>query len=189
MQRATPVKPAPRHLYLFFDEARDLNFRPSGTKYYLFGTLAVRDPWPLTDALGRLRQDLFRVDHGRLQEVRLDISRTLPADALPGNPIHIGHLVCAEEAVQQLADQGVLDDRGVILNDETVGILCRQALALAGAGVDCVAPSDMMDGRIGAIRAVLDSEGFEKTSLVPGSPRSTPFSWSNSRIASVRTRR
>ncbi|MGU9978967.1 porphobilinogen synthase [Phreatobacter sp. HK31-P] len=55
---------------------------------------------------------------------------------------------------------GVLTDEGRILNDETVAILCRQALALAEAGADCIAPSDMMDGRIGAIRAALDAQGF-----------------------------
>jgi porphobilinogen synthase len=61
---------------------------------------------------------------------------------------------------------GVLDDRGVILNDETVGILCRQALALADAGVDCVAPSDMMDGRIGAIRSALDAHGHDEVQIL-----------------------
>ena len=61
---------------------------------------------------------------------------------------------------------GVLDDRGVILNDETVGILCRQALALAHAGVDCVAPSDMMDGRIGAIRTALDAAGHDEVQIL-----------------------
>ncbi len=61
---------------------------------------------------------------------------------------------------------GVLDDRGVILNDDTVAILCRQALALAQAGVDCVAPSDMMDGRIGAIRRALDAEGHEEVQIL-----------------------
>ncbi len=61
---------------------------------------------------------------------------------------------------------GVLDDRGVILNDETVDILCRQALALADAGVDCVAPSDMMDGRIGAIRRALDAQGHDEVQIL-----------------------
>ena len=51
---------------------------------------------------------------------------------------------------------GIIDETGYILNDETIKILCRQALAQAEAGVDIVAPSDMMDGRIGAIRAALD---------------------------------
>jgi porphobilinogen synthase len=54
---------------------------------------------------------------------------------------------------------GLLVD-GRILNDETVEILCRQALAEAEAGVDIVAPSDMMDGRVGAIRQALDDAGY-----------------------------
>lgn len=53
-----------------------------------------------------------------------------------------------------------------ILNDETVEQLCRQAVAQARAGADVVAPSDMMDGRIGAIRDALDSEGFSDVSIV-----------------------
>ncbi len=53
---------------------------------------------------------------------------------------------------------GLLDDKGYVLNDETVEVLCRQAQAHAAAGVDIVAPSDMMDGRIGAVREALDSE-------------------------------
>ncbi len=61
---------------------------------------------------------------------------------------------------------GVLDDRGVILNDDTVAILCQQALALAAAGVDCVAPSDMMDGRIGAIRRALDAAGHDEVQIL-----------------------
>jgi len=61
---------------------------------------------------------------------------------------------------------GLMDDRHVILNDETVAVLCRQALALAEAGVDCVAPSDMMDGRIGAIRRALDANGFAEVQIM-----------------------
>ena len=52
---------------------------------------------------------------------------------------------------------GVLDASGYILNDETIGILQKQALTQAEAGVDIVAPSDMMDGRVGALRSALDS--------------------------------
>lgn len=47
---------------------------------------------------------------------------------------------------------GIVRDDGVIMNDETVEFLCRQALSQARAGADCVSPSDMMDGRVGAIR-------------------------------------
>ena len=53
-----------------------------------------------------------------------------------------------------------------ILNDETVAILCAQALNQARAGCDIIAPSDMMDGRIGAIRAALDNEGFQQVQIM-----------------------
>jgi porphobilinogen synthase len=55
---------------------------------------------------------------------------------------------------------GLVDDAGHVLNDETVAMLVGQALNQARAGADIIAPSDMMDGRIGAIRAALEGEGF-----------------------------
>jgi porphobilinogen synthase len=55
---------------------------------------------------------------------------------------------------------------GVIVNDETVAVLCKQAISQARAGADIVAPSDMMDGRVGAIRAALDSEGFTEVAIL-----------------------
>jgi porphobilinogen synthase len=61
---------------------------------------------------------------------------------------------------------GLIDETGYVLNDETVDILRRQALVQAGAGVDIVAPSDMMDGRIGAIRAALESAGHIHTRIM-----------------------
>ncbi len=61
---------------------------------------------------------------------------------------------------------GLLDDTGYILNDETVAVLVKQALTQAEAGVDIVAPSDMMDGRIGAIRASLEAQGFIHTRIM-----------------------
>ena len=61
---------------------------------------------------------------------------------------------------------GLLDDSGYILNDETVEVLTRQALVQAEAGVDIVAPSDMMDGRIGAIRDALENTGSIHTLIM-----------------------
>jgi len=61
---------------------------------------------------------------------------------------------------------GLLDDTGYILNDPTVEVLRRQALVQAEAGVDIVAPSDMMDGRIGAIRSTLESAGRIHTRIM-----------------------
>ena len=60
---------------------------------------------------------------------------------------------------------GLVKD-GIVLNDETVDVLCEQALLQAEAGADIVAPSDMMDGRVGAIREALDDEGFADTGIL-----------------------
>jgi len=61
---------------------------------------------------------------------------------------------------------GLLDESGYILNDQTVAMLTQQALVQARAGVDIVAPSDMMDGRIGAIRQALESAGLIHTRIM-----------------------
>jgi porphobilinogen synthase len=61
---------------------------------------------------------------------------------------------------------GLLDDTGYIVNDDTVAVLTKQALVQAEAGVDIVAPSDMMDGRIGAIRGALEGAGRVHTRIM-----------------------
>ncbi len=61
---------------------------------------------------------------------------------------------------------GVLDDTGYILNDDTQAILAQMALVQAAAGVDIVAPSDMMDGRVGAIRTALEANGYIHTQIM-----------------------
>lgn len=61
---------------------------------------------------------------------------------------------------------GIIDDSGYVLNDETVDALVKQALSQAEAGADIVAPSDMMDGRIGAIREALEDHGFIYTRIM-----------------------
>ena len=61
---------------------------------------------------------------------------------------------------------GVIDRSGYVLNDETISALKKQALVCAAAGVDIVAPSDMMDGRIGAIRAALDAKRYIHTRIL-----------------------
>jgi porphobilinogen synthase len=61
---------------------------------------------------------------------------------------------------------GLIDASGYVMNDETVEVLVRQALSHAEAGADVVAPSDMMDGRIGAIRQVLETAGFRNTRIL-----------------------
>lgn len=61
---------------------------------------------------------------------------------------------------------GLLSDSGEILNDETVDVLAKQALLQAAAGCDIVAPSDMMDGRVGVIRNLLDEQGFKNVKIM-----------------------
>jgi porphobilinogen synthase len=61
---------------------------------------------------------------------------------------------------------GLVADDGCILNDETVEVLCRQAVCHARAGADIVAPSDMMDGRVAALRLALDEAGFNQVSIM-----------------------
>ncbi len=61
---------------------------------------------------------------------------------------------------------GLIDDKGYVLNDETVAVLVKQALSHAEAGADIVAPSDMMDGRIGAIRNALETSHFIYTRIL-----------------------
>jgi porphobilinogen synthase len=61
---------------------------------------------------------------------------------------------------------GLIDDKGYVVNDETVDVLVKQALSHVEAGADVVAPSDMMDGRIAAIRQALETEGFPNKQIL-----------------------
>jgi porphobilinogen synthase len=61
---------------------------------------------------------------------------------------------------------GIIDDSGYVVNDATVAALVKQALSQAAAGADIVAPSDMMDGRIGAIRTALEKDGHHNTRIL-----------------------
>jgi porphobilinogen synthase len=61
---------------------------------------------------------------------------------------------------------GLIDAHGYVMNDETVDVLVKQALSHAEAGADVVAPSDMMDGRIGAIRKALEAAGYRNTRIL-----------------------
>ncbi|XID75461.1 porphobilinogen synthase [Alkanindiges sp. WGS2144] len=61
---------------------------------------------------------------------------------------------------------GIINDSGYVLNDETVDALVKQALSHAEAGADIIAPSDMMDGRVGAIRQALEQNGFIYTNIM-----------------------
>ena len=77
-------------------------------------------------------------------------------------------IVCTDVALDPYSSKGhdgIVED-GRILNDETIEQLCKQSVMQARAGADVVAPSDMMDGRVGAIRDALDAEGFSQVSIL-----------------------
>lgn len=61
---------------------------------------------------------------------------------------------------------GLIDESGYVMNDETIEVLVKQALCQAAAGVDIIAPSDMMDGRVHAIRSALEGEGYKNTLIL-----------------------
>ncbi len=84
--------------------------------------------------------------------------------ALPGGPLVITD-VCLCEYTDH-GHCGVLRDDGAVDNDATVELLARTAVSHARAGADLVAPSDMMDGRVGQIRAELDGEGFAEVPIL-----------------------
>jgi porphobilinogen synthase len=80
---------------------------------------------------------------------------------------------------------GLIDDNGYVLNDETIAVLTRQAQCHAAAGADIVAPSDMMDGRIDAVRAALDADGHIHTRIMATRPSTPPASTARSATRSV----
>ena len=71
-----------------------------------------------------------------------------------------------QDGILSVSDDDKAGDEGYVLNDITTDILVKQALSHAQAGADIVAPSDMMDGRVGAIRAALENEGFVNTKIL-----------------------
>jgi porphobilinogen synthase len=97
-------------------------------------------------------------DSGVVQQAVRAVKETTP-----------GLVVCTDVCLCEYTSHGhcgVLDERGRVRNDPTLELLARTALSHARAGADIVAPSDMMDGRVGAIRAALDGAGFEDTAIM-----------------------
>ena len=95
------------------------------------------------------------------------VNRTVRAIRAKYSVDDIG-LVCdvALDPYSASGQDGLVDAEGLVLNDETVAVLCKQALGHARAGCDVIAPSDMMDGRVGAIRAALDGAGFQRVRIL-----------------------
>ena len=83
--------------------------------------------------------------------------------------VHPGMAIMTDVALDPYScdgHDGIVDENGVVLNDDTVALLCRQAVAQARAGADLIGPSEMMYGRVGAIREALDEEGFENVGII-----------------------
>lgn len=150
----------------------------------------VREPVPSMPGVDRLSVDLLADAVGEAAALGIPcialFPQTPPAlkDEDGSEAVNPDNLVCralgalkrAHPEVGVLCDvaldpytshghDGLLRD-GYVMNDETVEVLCRQALVQAKAGCDIIAPSDMMDGRVGAIRAALDANGFEHVRIM-----------------------
>ena len=152
---------------------------------------ALRDPVPAMPGVDRLSIDLLVEEARRTRELGVpaialfpvvpDAKKTPRGDEAWNPEGLIPAAVAAlKRAVPELGvitdvaldpytshgQDGVLDESGYIVNDATVAVLVKQALAHAEAGADVVAPSDMMDGRIGAIRAALEKAGHVNTRIL-----------------------
>jgi porphobilinogen synthase len=93
------------------------------------------------------------------------VCRALRAGAAAGTGVALLADVALDPYTSHGHD-GLLDGRGEVLNDETVAVLARQAVVQAEAGADILAPSDMMDGRVAAIRAALDEAGHHRALIM-----------------------
>ncbi len=150
----------------------------------------ARQPVPSMPGIERLSVDQVVREAERAAKLAIPCIALFPytdpglRDETGSEALNPDNLVCrAIRAIKrQVPDVGVLCDvaldpftshghdgllrDGVILNDETVAVLVRQALVQAEAGCDVIAPSDMMDGRVGAIRKALDAENFAHVSIM-----------------------
>jgi len=149
----------------------------------------VRDPVPSMPGIDRLSVDLLAGEADALESLGL---RAVLLFGIPGGKDAGGSESYAEDGVVQQAIRalksaspelvvltdvclceytdhghcGVLDEDGYVLNDETLELLARIAVSHAEAGADVVAPSGMIDGQVGAIRAALDADGLERVAIL-----------------------
>ena len=127
------------------------------TKLFEFGLKAVVLFPVVTDNKTELAEESYN-DKGLIQRTIRAIKAALP-----------DILVISDVALDPYTvhgQDGLIDENGYVLNDETIEVLCKQALSHAKAGVDIVSPSDMMDGRILEIRKTLEENGFINTSIL-----------------------
>ena len=150
----------------------------------------TREPVDSMPGVNRLTIDLLSEAVGEARDLGIPCIAIFPVidHALKtedgDEAVNPGNLVCRaiSEIKKTVPDIGVLCDvaldpftthghdglvcDGYVVNDETVEVLCRQALVQAKAGCDIIAPSDMMDGRVGAIRTALDQAGFQNVRIM-----------------------
>ncbi|PJG85126.1 porphobilinogen synthase [Conservatibacter flavescens] len=150
-----------------------------------------REPVPSMPKVERLTIDQLLIEAGLLEKYGVPVIALFPVIAqdkkslMAEEAYHPNGLVqravkALKEAYPELGvltdvaldpytlhgQDGIIDDTGYVLNDVTTEVLVKQALSHAAAGADIVAPSDMMDGRIGAIRAALEEQGFINTQIM-----------------------
>lgn len=152
---------------------------------------AQREPVASMPGVERLSIDLLLTDAREIYELGIPAMALFPvvstekksgdaAEAFNPNGLAQRAVRALKEALPELGvitdvaldpftthgQDGLLDEHGYVLNDETVAVLVKQALSHADAGADIVAPSDMMDGRIGAIRQALEQAGHRNTRIL-----------------------
>ncbi|MBW2405550.1 MAG: porphobilinogen synthase [Deltaproteobacteria bacterium] len=131
----------------------------------------VHTPIPSMPGVERLSIDLVVKAVGNAKSLGIPavaIFPVTPPELKTQDDAHDGIGVICDVALDPYTthgQDGIVRD-GEVLNDETVAMLCAQAFVQAQAGCDVIAPSDMMDGRIGAIREALDGEGLDHISLL-----------------------
>ena len=122
---------------------------------------ARRDPLNSADVTGiEITEpiDLGTADKAHIHLTLLQQSHCIGRIRQPAGPVKIGQITHGQD--------GLIDQTGYVLNDETKEVLVKQALSHAEAGADIVAPSDMMDGRIGAVRTALEQAGHRNTRIL-----------------------
>jgi len=151
---------------------------------FVHGGAEPRVKVPSLPGVHRLSIERFVEDVGRAKELGIPLVAAFPVipterkSEEAEEAVNPDNVVCRAVAAAKKAhpDLGIMCDvaldpftshghdglmrDGYIVNDETVAMLCRQAVVQAEAGCDVIAPSDMMDGRVGAVRAALDAAGF-----------------------------
>jgi porphobilinogen synthase len=172
---------------------RESNLSPSDLIYPVFvlDGSGNREAVPSMPGIERLSVDLLIEQAREAQQLGIPALALFPVIAAEGKSLNAEEAYNPQGLVQRAVSElknalpdlgiitdvaldpftthgqdGIIDDEGYVLNDVTTEVLVRQALAQAQAGADVVAPSDMMDGRIGAVRNALESDGHVNTLIM-----------------------